>query len=36
VDGKSPALSLLQRHLAALAWGAIVDIGKLSALLAGC
>ena len=36
MDGENPALQLLQRHLAALAPGAIADIGKLAALLAGC
>jgi len=36
VDGENLAMQLLQRHLAALAPGAIADIGKLVALLAGC
>jgi hypothetical protein len=36
VDGNSPALQLLQRHLAALEPGAVANIGKLAALLAGC
>jgi hypothetical protein len=36
VDGDSPALKLLKRHLVALAPGEIADIGKLAALLAGC
>jgi len=35
VDGENLAM-LLQGHLAALAPGAIADIGKLAALLAGC
>jgi hypothetical protein len=36
VDGENLAMQLLQRHLAALDSGAIADIGKLAALLAGC
>jgi hypothetical protein len=36
MDGASPALKLLRKHLTALAPGEIVDIGKLTALLAGC
>jgi hypothetical protein len=36
MDGESPALQLLRKHLATLTPGAIADIGKLAALLAGC
>jgi hypothetical protein len=31
VDGESPALQLLQRHLAGLAPGEVSDIGKFAA-----